>query len=68
MNNVNPKYIFRNYIAQQAIEKAENGDSSMVNELLEILRNPYDEQPGKEEFSKKRPEWARHMAGCAMLS
>ena len=68
MNKVNPKYILRNYIAQIAIEKAEQGDSSMVNELLEVLRKPYDEQPGKDELSKRRPEWARHLAGSAMLS
>ncbi len=68
MNRVNPKYIFRNYIAQLAIDKAEQGDNSMVNELLEVLRKPYDEQPGKDELSKRRPEWARHRAGCAMLS
>ncbi len=68
MNKVNPEYIFRNYIAQLAIDKAEKGDYSMVNELLEVLRKPYDEQTGKEELSKRRPEWARHRAGCAMLS
>jgi uncharacterized protein YdiU (UPF0061 family) len=68
MNKVNPKYILRNYIAQLAIEKAEHGDSSMVNELLEVLRNPYYEQSGKDELSKRRPEWARHRAGSAMLS
>ncbi len=68
MNSVNPKYIFRNYIAQLAIDKAEQGDPSMVSELLEVLRNPYDEQPGKDELAKRRPEWARHRAGCAMLS
>ena len=68
MNKVNPKYIFRNYIAQLAIDKAEQGDSSMVNDLLEVLRKPYDEQPAKEELSERRPEWARHRAGCAMLS
>ena len=68
MNKVNPKYILRNYIAQLAIDKAEQGDSAMVNDLLEVLRNPYDEQPGKDEFAKRRPEWARHRAGSAMLS
>jgi len=68
MNQINPKYVLRNYLAQQAIDLSEDGDHSMLHELLEVMRYPYDEQPDKLIYSLKRPEWARHKAGCSMLS
>jgi uncharacterized protein YdiU (UPF0061 family) len=68
MNAVNPKYVLRNYLAQLAFDKADEGDYSMVNELLDVMRHPYDDQPEKSHYAVKRPEWARDKAGCSQLS
>jgi len=61
MNKVNPKYILRNYLAQVAIEKAQNGDFTEVTRLLAVLERPFDEQAGNESYAALPPDWASHL-------
>lgn len=61
MQQKNPKYILRNYLAQNAIEKAQSGDYSEVKKLHQILKNPFDEQPEFEEYSNLPPDWGKEL-------
>lgn len=68
MNLVNPKYVLRNYMAQLAIDDADKGNYTLIDELFQLLKKPYDEQPENEKWFAKRPDWARNKIGCSMLS
>jgi uncharacterized protein YdiU (UPF0061 family) len=62
MDRANPKYILRNYLAQDAIRQAgEDRDFSEVNRLLSLLQHPFDEQPEMERYAAPAPDWARHI-------
>lgn len=58
MSKVNPKYVLRNYLAQIAIVKAQDKDFSEISKLLQILQNPYDEQPEHDSYAELPPNWA----------
>ena len=62
MKQVNPKYVLRNHLAQRAIEMAEQKDFSEIDRLLNLLRRPFDEQPGNESYAALPPDWARHVS------
>jgi len=68
MDAFNPKYVLRNYMAQLAIDAANLEDYSLIEELFQLLKKPYDEQPKHQKWFAKRPEWARDKVGCSMLS
>jgi uncharacterized protein YdiU (UPF0061 family) len=62
MNHVNPKYVLRNYLAQIAIEKAQQKDFSEVDRLLALLQHPYTEQIGMEAYAVSPPNWGKHLS------
>ena len=68
MDAINPKYVFRNYMAQLAIDAADKGDHSIIEELHELLKRPYSDQQEMNKWAVRRPEWAKHKVGCSMLS
>lgn len=61
MKRVNPKYILRNYLAQQAIDLAQQNDFSMAKNLLQVLLAPFDEHPSFEHYAGFPPEWGKHL-------
>ncbi|CAH9072235.1 unnamed protein product [Cuscuta europaea] len=67
MDSVNPKYVLRNYLCQSAIDAAEQGDFTEVRQLLKVMENPYNEQPGMEKYARLPPAWA-YRPGVCMLS
>jgi uncharacterized protein YdiU (UPF0061 family) len=55
MRAVNPKYVLRNWIAQEAIEASEAGDDSIVAAVYDVLRAPFDEHPERAAWAQTAP-------------
>jgi serine/tyrosine/threonine adenylyltransferase len=68
MDSVNPRYVLRNYIAQLAIDAAHKGDYSVLNEVYDMIQNPYTNNQSYEKWYALRPDWAKQKVGCSMLS
>lgn len=62
MNRVNPKYVLRNYLAQVAIEKAQQKDFSEIDRLFTLLQQPFTDQPGMDAYAAAPPNWGKHLA------
>lgn len=58
MLKTNPKYVLRNHLGEEAIQKAKLKDFSGVNTLLALLEAPFDEHPGFEAYAGFPPDWA----------
>jgi uncharacterized protein YdiU (UPF0061 family) len=58
MLKTNPKFVLRNHLGEQAIQKAKLKDFSQVDTLLMLLESPFDEHPGFEAHAGFPPDWA----------
>ncbi len=56
MNGVNPRFVLRNHLAQEAIERAEAGDHGFVEDLVEVLHNPFQEHPARSAWAQPPPQ------------
>ena len=61
MNQVNPKFILRNYMAQEAIDAAEDSDFSKLETLIVVLTKPFEELKEHQKFANKSPAWAKDL-------
>ncbi|MGY8895903.1 MAG: protein adenylyltransferase SelO [Gammaproteobacteria bacterium] len=60
MNSVNPKFILRNYLAEEAIREAEDNKSyEKISDLFDLLSNPFEEHVGSEDYTQEAPNWAQ---------
>ncbi|GAA5785003.1 protein adenylyltransferase SelO [Chitiniphilus shinanonensis] len=62
MNAVNPKYVLRNHLAEEAIRAAQRGDHQPLRRLADALARPFDEAPEFEDFAALPPDWARQLS------
>jgi len=66
MKKNNPKYIIKNYMLQEAIKLAQDGDFTLVNDLLKIAQSPFDEHSKFEHYSKPTPlKYANLQLSCS---
>jgi uncharacterized protein YdiU (UPF0061 family) len=58
MRAVNPRYVLRNYLGEQAIAAAKQGDFAPMRRLLTVLQAPFDDHPDHEDLADLPPDWA----------
>lgn len=61
MKQANPRLILRNYLAQQAIEAAEQDDVSKLARLHQALQSPFDDNAQYDDLAVLPPEWGKHL-------
>ncbi len=61
MKQANPALVLRNYLAQQAIEQAEQDDISVLARLHQALLRPFDDAPEFVDLTRRPPDWGKKL-------
>ena len=59
MQSVNPAVVLRNWLAQRAIDAAEQGDMAELERLHEILRQPFSDR--SDDYARRPPDWGKRL-------
>lgn len=63
MRAVNPKYVLRNWIAEEVISTVrDHGDTEPLQSVARLLKNPFEEHPESERYAAPPPDWAQHLS------
>lgn len=56
LRKINPKYVLKNYMIQEAIDKANHDDFSLVKDLMKIAQDPYAQHSELEKYASATPQ------------
>ena len=56
MDAVNPAYIPRNHLVEEALDAARDGDLGPFEELVDVLRRPFEERADRQRYAEPAPE------------
>jgi uncharacterized protein YdiU (UPF0061 family) len=64
MDRVNPVYVPRNHLVEEALDAATAGDLAPLERLLEAFSRPFEERPGLERYAEPGPEDLGYRTFC----
>ncbi len=63
MREVNPKFVLRNWVAEEVIRGVrDEGDTTAFEQVFRALQSPFDEHPDCERYAGPPPDWAQHLS------
>jgi uncharacterized protein YdiU (UPF0061 family) len=66
MKKINPKYILRNYLAEEIIQSVEEGQTQLISQWLDVLLSPYEEHPKLNPYAvPPKADWKNIVVSCS---